>query len=115
MTINKDAQEKTIEALGLKGLVNELFTSSQVGLHKGNGLIEHALNAVSCPVDACVMIGDNLHRDIMPALAMNMMAIMINSKEGCAGALSTDTLEPIAKALKSIPTGQAVTAQHFKI
>lgn len=72
-----DAQELTIKRLGLSEYVDRLFTSSKMGVHKTNGLLMRALDEVGCSPSECVMLGDNLDRDVIPALQAGMSAVWV--------------------------------------
>ncbi len=76
----EDAQQKTLERLGIAPYVNRLFTSSKCKLHKGNGLFTHAIEEVGGTPEESIVIGDNIDRDIAPAEAMGLLAILVTKK-----------------------------------
>ncbi len=77
----EDAQESTLETLGLRGCVDRLFTSNAMGVSKPEGLFQRFLEAVDVDPSRALVIGDSLERDIVPATGAGMGAIWLTSSE----------------------------------
>ncbi|KAL9593884.1 MAG: hypothetical protein Q9219_007335 [cf. Caloplaca sp. 3 TL-2023] len=63
----EDAQQWTIEKLGIADKVDMLVTSNKVGKTKTNGLFGEVLRKLAIEAKDFVFIGDNKDRDIVPA------------------------------------------------
>lgn len=96
-----DAQEKTLQRLGISEYIDRIYTSSRMGVHKTNGLLQKALEDAGCRVDECVMLGDNLERDIKPALAIGVTAIWVSNSPQSFSVPHVQSLMQIANRLKT--------------
>lgn len=101
-----DAQELTLERLGLSEFIDALYTSSKVGLHKGNGLYEYAIKQQGADKQACVIIGDNPDRDILPAQKAGIPSILVGDKDAPENTPSVGSLTVITQYLKRAAIGQ---------
>ena len=72
-----EAQELTLERLGLAPYVDLLITSGREGRSKKDGLLKIALAKAGCAPTKCVFIGDNMECDILPTLAMGVRAFYV--------------------------------------
>lgn len=98
-----DAQEKTLERLGISQYIDRLFTSSKMGVNKTNGLLSRALAEVECKASECVMLGDNLDRDVMPALNAGTPAIWVKDTQQSFSVPHVTSLTQIVNRLKGEP------------
>ncbi|PLB46356.1 HAD-like protein [Aspergillus steynii IBT 23096] len=73
-----DAQDWTIEQLGLKDYVDVLVTSNELKTSKTDGLFGQVLRKYDIPASQMIYIGDNELRDILPAEAEGIMAIHVS-------------------------------------
>jgi putative hydrolase of the HAD superfamily len=76
----RDAQEWTIEQLGLKEHVDVLVTSSEFGKSKVDGLFEGVLSRYQIHPEEMVFVGDNLVRDVLAAKRAGILAILLDEK-----------------------------------
>lgn len=76
----RDAQEITLEKLGIKGFVDKLFTASVEGTSKTENLFPVVLNKLKCQPKEIFYIGDSEKRDITPAKQADIDAILFNSR-----------------------------------
>ncbi len=76
-----DAQERTIERLGIAASVDLLVTSAGEGLSKGDGLFERALERAGCRPDELLFAGDSIERDIVPASALDIACVYVGEEE----------------------------------
>lgn len=77
----QDAQEWTIERLGLSEHMDELVTTNKVGKAKTDGLFGRVLDALGIEGKDMVYIGDNYARDIVPAREQGITAIYLSEAE----------------------------------
>jgi putative hydrolase of the HAD superfamily len=77
----RDAQEWTIELLGLKEYVDVLATSSEFGKSKVDGLFLEVLIRYHINPKEMVFVGDNLERDVMAAREVGISAVLYD--ENC--------------------------------
>jgi putative hydrolase of the HAD superfamily len=71
----EDAQERTIQALGIADMIDSLATTNSFGVSKTNGLFKKMLAHLNITAADIVYIGDNEDRDITPALAEGIYSI----------------------------------------
>jgi putative hydrolase of the HAD superfamily len=77
----QDAQEWTIEELGLSEHLDELATTNKFGKSKTDGLFESVLKFLGIEGKDIVYIGDNYARDIFPAQEQGITTIYFNELE----------------------------------
>jgi putative hydrolase of the HAD superfamily len=77
----RDAQEWTIEQLGLKEYIDILATSSEFGKSKIDGLYTEVLTRYHIHAEEMVFVGDNLVRDVVAAREAGISAVFYN--ENC--------------------------------
>lgn len=77
----QDAQEWTLEELGLAEHIDMLITSSKFGKSKTDGLFQSVLSALDIEGKDMVYIGDNYARDIVPAQEQGITTIHFNEAE----------------------------------
>ncbi|WP_051326883.1 YjjG family noncanonical pyrimidine nucleotidase [Aliagarivorans taiwanensis] len=74
-----EAQHRKLRAAKLEQYFEQVFISEHIGANKPSPLIfEHALKALNCPPEQCIMIGDNLHADVGGAQASGIDQIWFN-------------------------------------
>lgn len=79
----QDAQEWTIEELGLQPYVDTLVTTNEAGKSKIYGLFAAVLDKHQILAEDIVYIGDNETRDVLPAQAEGILAILYDEKRNC--------------------------------
>lgn len=77
-----DAQEWTIKQLGIDHLVDEIITSSSVGISKTDGLFESALSMLQIKPSDMFYIGDSYERDYVPANEIGIPSLVVGDFEG---------------------------------
>ncbi|KAL2786712.1 HAD-like domain-containing protein [Aspergillus keveii] len=73
----QDAQEWTVTQLGIAPCVDYLATTNQFRSTKTTGLFSHVLKHLGVAPDDIVYIGDNLDRDIVPAVDEGILCIYL--------------------------------------
>lgn len=68
----QDAQERTVEALGLMPYIDYLATTNKLGVAKTDGLFVKVLEHLGLEPKEMVMTGDSWERDIVPATQAGM-------------------------------------------
>ncbi|KAL4928956.1 HAD family hydrolase [Aspergillus undulatus] len=71
----RDAQEWTLERLGLSPYVDILVTSNEVGRTKADGLVGEAIRDAGLDPKEGIYMGDNRERDVLPAIARGIEAV----------------------------------------
>lgn len=79
----RDAQEWTLEQLGLAQYVHILVTTNEMGLAKVDGLFEKVLQRYNIKAEDMVYIGDNEKRDAMPAAEAGILSVLYDEKSDC--------------------------------
>lgn len=82
-----DAQQATIDRLGIAPSVDLLVTSAGEGASKSDGLFEKALARAGCNPHEILYVGDSLHRDISPTSALGITNVYVGDEAlpaGCA-------------------------------
>lgn len=74
----QDAQEWTIEKLGLSEYLDELVTTNKFGKSKTDGLFESVLEYLGIEGKDMVYVGDNYARDIIPAREQGIMTVHLD-------------------------------------
>ncbi|OGM50473.1 hypothetical protein ABOM_001022 [Aspergillus bombycis] len=92
----QDAQQWTVEELGLARYVDVLVTTNEIGQSKVDGLFPAVLDRHGIVASDIVYVGDNENRDVVPARAAGILAVLYDEKGGfrlddCA-ALQVDSL-----------------------
>ena len=75
-----DAQETTLQRLGIAPFVDVLITSSKEGMTKQNGLFQRVLDRTACSGGELVFIGDSVESDIVPAAALGINAVYVGTE-----------------------------------
>ncbi len=76
-----DAQEATIERLGIAGSVDLLITSAGEGVSKSDGLFEKALARAGCEPRQMLYVGDSIHRDMEPAATLGIATAYVGDED----------------------------------
>ena len=76
-----DAQEWTIKQLGIDHLVDQIITSSSVGISKTDGLFESALSLLKIKPSDMFYIGDSYERDYVPANEIGIPSLVVGEIE----------------------------------
>jgi putative hydrolase of the HAD superfamily len=63
----QDAQERTVEALGLATRIDYLATTNKFGVAKVDGLFERVVEELEIGAGEVVVVGDSWERDVLPA------------------------------------------------
>ena len=71
----QDAQERTIQGLGIEGYIDFLATTNRFGIAKTAGLFPRVLEHLGVPLGDTAYVGDNEQRDMKPALAEGIFSI----------------------------------------
>ena len=77
----QDAQEWTIEKLGLSEHLDKLVTTNKFGKSKTDGLFESVLDSLGTEGKDMVYVGDNYARDIVPAREQGIATIYFSEAE----------------------------------
>ncbi len=76
-----EVQNIKMQVSGLDRMIDETFVSEVVGFKKpDHRIFYHAMNKVGGTIENCVMIGDDLAVDIIPAKEIGMTHIYFNRK-----------------------------------
>ena len=77
-----EVQSIKMEASGLDKMIDNSFVSELVGFKKpDHRIFHHAMEKVNASLEECVMIGDDLSVDIIPAKEIGMTHIYFNRKK----------------------------------
>ena len=72
-------QRRKLAKAGIEHMFHDVFISGELGICKPDtNIFKHVLVKYDVMADACIMIGDDLLRDIEPAKRMGMHSIWIN-------------------------------------
>jgi putative hydrolase of the HAD superfamily len=71
----QDAQERTVEGLGIGGYIDFLATTNHFGVTKTSGLFSKVLEHLGISPGDMAYIGDNEQRDMKPAMAKGIFSI----------------------------------------
>ncbi|KAL2202947.1 HAD-superfamily hydrolase, subfamily IA, variant 1 [Sarocladium strictum] len=77
----QDAQQRTVEALGISSYIDYLATTNHFKVPKTNGLFPQVLSYMGVSPPDIAYIGDSSERDMEPAMAEGIFAIHL--AEGC--------------------------------
>lgn len=76
-----EVQNIKMKASGLDKMIDESFVSEVIGFKKpDHRIFHHAINKVGGTIENCMMIGDDLSVDIIPAKEIGMAHIYFNRK-----------------------------------
>ncbi|KAE8142016.1 HAD-like domain-containing protein [Aspergillus pseudotamarii] len=99
----QDAQRWTVEKLGLRPYIDVLVTTNEIGQSKVDGLFPAVLERYGILASDMVYVGDNEKRDVVPARAAGISAVLYDEKGGCCfddrAALRLDSLAKLANLL----------------
>lgn len=76
----QDAQEWTIEMLGLRSEIDFLATTNDFGVSKVDGLFGKVLEKLVVEAADMVYVGDSLERDVVPAREAGIFAVHYEGK-----------------------------------
>ncbi|KAF2628249.1 HAD-like protein [Macroventuria anomochaeta] len=76
----QDAQERTVEALGLTPYIDYLATTNKLRVAKTNGLFAKVLEHLKLEPKDMIMTGDSWERDIVPATQAGMYCVHYSEK-----------------------------------
>ncbi|KAH6633636.1 HAD-like domain-containing protein [Boeremia exigua] len=76
----QDAQERTVEALGLTSHIDYLATTNKLRVAKIDGLFSRVLEHLHLQPDEIIMTGDSWKRDIVPATQAGIYCIHYSEK-----------------------------------
>jgi putative hydrolase of the HAD superfamily len=101
-----DAQETTIERLGIASSIDLLLTSAGEGASKSDGLFERALECAGCRPQEVLCVGDSLDRDIAPTSSLGIASVYVGDGElpGGSAAMRLD-LSTLARLLDQYARG----------
>lgn len=74
-----EVQHRKINQSGLSPFFTHIVTSDQIKINKPDpAIFRHALDLAQAHTSESVMIGDDLHNDVLPALELGMQAIWLS-------------------------------------
>ncbi|KAL8927027.1 MAG: hypothetical protein Q9208_002572 [Pyrenodesmia sp. 3 TL-2023] len=76
----EDAQQWTLEHLGIADKVDVLITSNKVGKSKTDGLFGVALQRLGIEAMDMVLVGDSWERDVLPAREAGIMTVLYDEQ-----------------------------------
>lgn len=76
-----DAQEWTVQELGIRSYIDVLVTTNEVGKSKVDGLFGIVLEKYGIAAEDIVYFGDNGIRDVQAARQEGIMAVLYDEKE----------------------------------
>lgn len=76
----EDAQQWTLEHLGIADKVDVLITSNKVGKSKTDGLFGVVLQWLEVEARNTVFVGDNWERDVVPAREVGIMTVLYDEQ-----------------------------------
>ncbi|KAK8878800.1 Glyceraldehyde 3-phosphate phosphatase [Apiospora arundinis] len=79
----QDAQERTIENLGLTRYVDSLATTNHFKVSKTEGLFTRVLQELGIPPFEMAYVGDSEDRDMKPGIAEGLYCIHFSEKKSC--------------------------------
>lgn len=81
----QDAQERTVEALGIAPYIDFLATTNKLRVSKVDGLFERVLEHLDVAAKDVVMVGDSWERDIVPEMRVGIYCFHYDEKGGESG------------------------------
>lgn len=94
----QDAQDRTIQALGIRGYIDFLATTNHFGVTKTTGLFPKVLEYLGISPGDIAYIGDNEQRDIKPAMAEGVFSIHLAETNH----ISLNTFPPQINTLRKL-------------
>jgi HAD superfamily hydrolase (TIGR01509 family) len=92
--------ERVLEKFEMNSLFDHTFFSYQVGSIKSDPrFLEQVLTTLKISAQECVMVGDGIQSDIIPARAKNIKAILVDRKNSREYHPKIKTLEELEKVL----------------
>lgn len=79
----QDAQEWTVQELGIKPYIDILVTTNEVRRAKVDGLFSVVLEKYGIPAGDVVYVGDSEVRDVRPARAEGLLTVLVDERGGC--------------------------------
>ncbi len=77
--------QMAFERVGLNQYISGYFCKENVGISKGSTkFLESIINKLTVPLSSIVMVGDDLVKDILPALAVGIQPIWLTDSEALA-------------------------------
>lgn len=73
-----DAQTRAVAALEMDALIDLLITSNREGISKRNGLFGRFLDIAGISAQNCIVVGDSMENDILPATAAGITAVHLD-------------------------------------
>jgi HAD superfamily hydrolase (TIGR01549 family) len=78
---NKFSVEKVIEKFSLDKYFDKIFLSYQLGMTKNvAGFFDKVIEELNLEAKDCVMVGDSIQSDILPAKSFGMQAVLVDRK-----------------------------------
>jgi putative hydrolase of the HAD superfamily len=77
----QDAQETTIDRLGIAPSIDLLVTSAGEQVSKTDGLFERALERAGCERHEGLYVGDSVERDIVPTCALGIANVYVGDEQ----------------------------------
>jgi len=99
----QDAQEWTIEKLGLKNMVDYLATTNHLGVSKIDGIFPRVLDKLHITASDMVYVGDSKERDVIPATQAGIFTIHYSEHENVdlnSSVLKVNTLRKLEHILR---------------
>lgn len=73
---------KALARVGLDSFISQIFAQKDIGMGKPDpALFAYVLHELHMRPQDCVMVGDNLEKDVLGALACGIDAVWLNSDE----------------------------------
>lgn len=94
----QDAQERTVEGLGIDRYIDFLATTNHFGVSKTAGLFVKVLQHLGISAGDMAYIGDSVQRDMEPALSAGIFSILLNE----SGNTSLNSVPPQINTLREL-------------
>jgi len=92
-----DAQQWTIEALGIAPYIDILVTTNELGMSKVDGLFGAVLQKFRIDSEEMVYVGDSGARDVAPASKEGIWAWLYDEKDSCRFDMEAPRINSLAK------------------
>ncbi|KAM3448666.1 hypothetical protein MY3296_007558 [Beauveria thailandica] len=93
----QDGQERTVEALGIGSYIDFLATTNHFGVSKTDGLFPKVLQHLGISSGDMAYIGDNVRRDMEPALSAGIFSIHFAESKNVSLNLVTPQINTLRK------------------